>query len=253
MISAVGLAVILLSADAAGCTNSDFTRGNCLTALVPEGTAVSPKVAVAQAIERGGVAQARQFVSNRSRSRRDGEQAVLEKLFSDQQLRGDAITAAAGEGTVSGYIHTPDYTMNYFYCPSTGCTLLGKVRAKYVTNIGFYPEVTLDGELSVTQGPTVDFTQNDCLARWDANNWPDSTVHTWSNCPAAHQRNTFTKRALILPETWKQGGTRGEKYYNKYALTFRTSALSKPSFGPWKWDTKRWYIPKSSTHPYWLV
>ncbi|TCC40800.1 hypothetical protein [Kribbella speibonae] len=210
------------------------------------------QAAVAQAIARGETSQARHFVSSRGESRRDAEQQALENLFSDAEAREAAITAA-GSGTVSGYIHTLADTVSYFYCSGSSCSLVGKVGVQYVTNIGFYPDITMYGELAVKQGPSVDFTANECLSRWDANNWPDSTVHTWSNCPAAHNRDTWTTRALILSETWRQGGTRGEKYYNRYRMTFKTSAGSRPSFGPWEWETKRWYIPTSSTHPYWLV
>jgi hypothetical protein len=251
VISSIGLAISALPASAAGCTEADFATGECLTAVVPQGRAPL-RAAVAQAIARGETTQARHFVSNRGRTHHAVEQQALEKLFTDEQAREAAITAT-GSGTVSGYIHTLNDTVSYFYCSGSSCSLVGKVGVQYVTNIGFYPDITLYGELAVKQGPSVDFTFNECLSRWDANSFPDSTVHTWSNCPAAHNRDTWTNRALILSETWRASGTRGEKYYNRYRMTFKTSAGSQPSFGPWEWDTKRWYIPTSGGQPYWLV
>jgi hypothetical protein len=120
-------------------------------------------------------------------------------------------------------------------------------------SISFYPTITLSGDLDVQQGPSVDFTALECLARLDRNNLPDSTVHTWSNCPDAHNRDTWTYSAPINAENWRQGGTRGEKYYNRYRLTFKVNAGSKPTFGPFEWATHRWYIPTSGGAPYFLV
>jgi hypothetical protein len=119
--------------------------------------------------------------------------------------------------------------------------------------LNFYPTITLDGEWWVAQGPSVDFTAAECIARYDRGSLPDTTVHTWSNCPNAHNAATWTKRALVQAQNWNQGGTRGANYFNRYRLTFKTSAGNQPSFGPWEWETHRWRISSSGASASWVA
>lgn len=210
------------------------------------------QAAVRQAIARGEESKARVFVSERAKLHADAEQRALQALVAPGRKTDEQSRVLAGVGRIVGGTHFMEDTISYFYCGSSGCTLVGKVDVDYRTVLNFYPTITLDGEWSVRQGPSVDFTAAECVARYDRNGAPDTTVFTWSNCPNAHNAHTWTTRALIQAQNWRQGGTRGASYFNRYRLTFKTSAGNQPSFGPYEWDTHRWKISSSGSSASWV-
>jgi len=213
---------------------------------------VAEEAAVRQAIARGELPKAQKFVAARSTGTRDTKQRVLEGLV-DGASKGkqDVMVPTSGVGRIVGKTHYMNDEPTYLYCGTTSCTQVGKVGVEYRTVLGFYPTVTLDGEWWVKQGPRVDFTAAECVTRHDARALPDTTVHTWSNCPKAHNASTWTTRALVLAENWGGGGTKGEDYFMRYRLSFKTEAGSKPTFGPFEWETHRYKVSSSGGSADW--
>jgi hypothetical protein len=231
------------------CTANDFTTGACLHGAAPSGQSML-EAAVSQAIADGHRVQAQHFVSERGRSHHDAEQQVLERLIIGQEPQQEAITSA-GSGTVSGGVHTLDTTISYYDCSIAGCVVRGRVRVRISMSITMWPETYLWGELSVVSGDAVDFVQMDCVSRLDENNLPDVTVKTWSHCPDAHLRGTYTYSAPIETENWDQVGTRGAKYFNRYRFKFMTSdGWTSQMF---EWETKRWQIWTAASGASWIV
>ncbi len=233
------------------CTAADFVTGACLTAVVTDPTTPAEMAAVRQAVASGRRSQAERFVHERGIVHHDKLQSRLEGTLHDSASAEPAspVAAAAGVGTVSGYVQEIRDTPTYLYCGASSCTQVGKLFVRWTTNITFYPTVTLDGEVDVTQGPSVILSNVECRTRDDINNAPDVTVKTWSNCSAIEGGAPISYRT-IYPQNWTQGGGKGEKYFNQYNVTFRPNITGAPSFS-FSWQTQRYYIP-SSGHPYWL-
>ncbi|MFB6726150.1 hypothetical protein ACFCV3_38625 [Kribbella sp. NPDC056345] len=234
------------------CSAAQLDSGECLTAVVAEGGSISPEqAAVSQAIARGELAKARNFVAARGNAKPDAEQGVLEGLVSAAAKGTPKIMEPSPGGRIVGGTHFQNGMIDYLYCNGSTCSLVGKVGVEYRTVLNFYPTVTLDGEWWVQQGPSVDFTAAECLTRYDQNSLPDTTVRTWSNCPAAHNAHSWTFRALVNAQNWSQGGTRGANYFMRYRLTFKTSAGNQPMFGPWEWETYRYKVSSTGGSAAW--
>lgn len=263
--------------DVPACTTLDVQSGTCLVAAVSQLAGTSPvRAAVAQELAAGQRDRAVAFVRARGKLTRDADQTAIERLVEPTSAQksvlpgvevapgseadesnssaGSVATvvgpdAASGLGTVSGYIHDLKDTVNYLYCSTSGCTLVGQLAVRFTTNLTFHPDITLDGELDVVRGPSVVVSDLWCRTRDDINNAPDVTVHTWSNCPKVESTTPSSWRT-VYPANWTQGGGKGEKYFNEYGLSFHPYVSGARTF-TFKWQTNRWYIP-SSGHAYWL-
>jgi hypothetical protein len=235
------------------CSADDVEVGECLTVISSSDGSDPIRSAVEQALLRGETSQAERFVeSRRDAGHSDADQAAIEGLVEDFKAGDfdgpDFAPLDTGDGTVSGYLHTLEDEPSYALCAPSGCTTVGKFRLRLYYNIFNYPQNTLNGSLSVTQGTNIAWTNVQCRTRYDRSASPDTTVRTWPNCENA-ESSSFRGSAAILSSTWTQGGTIGAKYHNDYSVTFTTPYGQ--TYGPITYTTDRYYI-SGSVDPYWL-
>ncbi|MGZ0151437.1 hypothetical protein ACXJJ3_30590 [Kribbella sp. WER1] len=230
------------------CSDVAVGTGACLTSIVIGD--IDPTVAaVSQALLRGETAKAHYFVAQRGRTRADALQTTLEKLLRTPPERLPVVSVPPpAPRAVTSLSNTTKGYPTYLWCGSSGCSEIGKSLLEIRTYLDEYPTVSMSGDFEVVRGPRVDITKLECLARYDRNNLPDSTVHTWQNCNNAAVGG-FTWRVPIDTERWHQGGTNGAKYYNEARITLKIETRGYPTAGPMNMQTPRWTIPAHGGQP----